>query len=99
MKRLNAGGNRSRIRLLNARKEKLQIVFFKKLRLCNIDLMLAVVLLSERSLNPIPYCRFKYINVYIFQRFELNAISAHTRLAKFFPYAWAKYFLSLIPRI
>jgi len=35
-------------------------------------------------LNPKSYCRFKYIHVYIFQRFELDAISAHTRLAEFF---------------
>ena len=27
--------------------------------------MLAVVLLSQRSLNPISYCRFRYINVYV----------------------------------
>jgi hypothetical protein len=36
------------------------------------------------SLNPISDCRFKDIRVYIFQRFELNAISAYTRLAEFF---------------
>ena len=43
------------------------------------------LLLNRLSLNPISYCRFKYINIYIFQRFELNAISAHARLADFFP--------------
>lgn len=36
------------------------------------------------SLRSISYCRFKYIRVYIFQRFKLNAVSAHTRLANFF---------------
>jgi hypothetical protein len=34
--------------------------------------------------NPISYCRFKYINVYIFYSFEPGAIPRHTRLAEFF---------------
>ena len=33
------------------------------------------------SPNPISYCRFKNIDIYILERPELNAISAHTRLA------------------
>ena len=40
--------------------------------------------LFVRRLNTIPYNRLKYIHIYIFQRFELNAIATHTRLAKFF---------------
>ena len=35
--------------------------------------------------QSISYCRFEYINVYIFQRFELNAIPCYTCLTKFFP--------------
>lgn len=41
-------------------------------------------LLLSRSLNPIADCRFKYVNVDGIQSFELDAISAHARLAKLF---------------
>src|SRR5580704_1839245 len=35
--------------------------------------------------KPIPYRRFKRIDVYILQRFKPNAISSHARLPQFFP--------------
>lgn len=38
-----------------------------------------------RRLNPISYCCFKYINVYIFYSFELNAIPGQVSFAYFFP--------------
>lgn len=39
---------------------------------------------SRLRLKPVSYCRFKYIKVYIFQHFELNAIPGHACLPKFF---------------
>jgi hypothetical protein len=34
--------------------------------------------------NPISYCLLKHVNIYVFQRFKLNAIAAHARLAYLF---------------
>ena len=39
--------------------------------------------LSLRWLNPVSYCFFKYGNIYVFQRFELNTIPSYIRLANF----------------
>lgn len=40
--------------------------------------------ISMIGFQPIFNGRFKYINVYIFQRFKLDAITGHARLPKFF---------------
>lgn len=42
------------------------------------------ILIFIPGFSPVSYCRFKYVNVYIFQRFKLDAIPGYARLAYVF---------------